>query len=677
MGSGGGVENLIPHSRLICVFRFLLASLNIDGVLQESTVYRRRQRLSQLTDGLGLGGVYDATIERIKAQGGDKSRLGIGALMWISHAERPLREDELCHALGIELGSTDFNADNIPSIKTLIGCCQGLIMVDKEASTVRLVHFTLKEYLSAHPDIFGSPHSTIAEICLTYLNSQQVRALLDDPNFDPNPDIYCPEPFLDYCCLYWGVHAKKELSDYGRSLALEMLQEYGDHISAVYLTWHLGGLEDSDFDVCYASLQFSGLHCASYFGIVEVVAALLEMQGYGIDERYCWASPLAWAARYRHEEVVKMLLGREEVNPDEPNAHGQTPLSYAAAEGNEEVVKILLGREDVNPDRPDNDGRTPLLYAAENGRAGVVKILLGREVVNPDCPDNRSRTPLSYAAAEGNEEVVKILLGREDVNPDCPDNGGRTPLSYAAGARFCSMDKEYAGVVKILLGRAEVNPERPDNSGRTPLSYAAQGVMEILLGQEEVNPDCPDNDGRTPLSYVAQEGRREAVNMLLGREEVNPDCPDNDGRTPLSYAAGGSLWSMDKKCAGVVKILLGRAEVNPERPDNSGRTPLSYATQKGYGDVMEILLGQEEVNPDCPDNDGRTPLSYAVAIGSTIWNIERYAGVVEMLLERAEVILERPDNCGRTPFSYATSEGHEEVVKILLGRCLVDLANSL
>ena len=157
MGSGGGVENLISHSRLIYIFRFLLASLNIDGILQESTVYRRRQRLSKLTDGLGLGGVYDATIERIKAQGGDKSRLGMGALMWISHAERPLREDELCHALAIELGSKDFNADNIPSIKTLIGCCQGLITVDKEASTVRLVHFTLKEYLSAHPDIFSSP----------------------------------------------------------------------------------------------------------------------------------------------------------------------------------------------------------------------------------------------------------------------------------------------------------------------------------------------------------------------------------------------------------------------------------------------------------------------------------------------------------------------------------------
>ena len=43
-----------------------------------------------MTDGLSLGDAYGATIERIKAQGGDKSKLGIVALMWISYEEWPL-----------------------------------------------------------------------------------------------------------------------------------------------------------------------------------------------------------------------------------------------------------------------------------------------------------------------------------------------------------------------------------------------------------------------------------------------------------------------------------------------------------------------------------------------------------------------------------------------------------
>jgi len=150
-----------------------------------------------MADGLELGDVYSATIEWIKAQNGDRSRLGIAALMWISHAERPLRADELCHALAVELGSTDFSAGNIPSMLTLVGSCQGLITVDKEASTVRLIHFTLQEYFSVHPDIFSRPHSAIAEICLTYLNSQQAKALSTAPSASTQNN-----PFLDYCSVY-------------------------------------------------------------------------------------------------------------------------------------------------------------------------------------------------------------------------------------------------------------------------------------------------------------------------------------------------------------------------------------------------------------------------------------------------------------------------------------------
>ena len=156
-----------------------MASLNIEAILHEPTIYRRREKLNKMTGGLELGDIYGATIERIRAQDGGQSRLGMAALMWISHAERPLQADELCHALAVEIGSADFNTSNVPSISTLVRCCQGFITVDKEASTVRLIHFTLQEYLSAHHNIlFSRSHSTIAETCLTYLNSQQVKAFL-------------------------------------------------------------------------------------------------------------------------------------------------------------------------------------------------------------------------------------------------------------------------------------------------------------------------------------------------------------------------------------------------------------------------------------------------------------------------------------------------------------------
>jgi len=256
------------------MFRFLLVSLNIEAILEESTIHRRREQLSKITDGLGLGEAYRTTIERIKAQGGSKSRLGIAALMWISHSERPLTADELCHALAVELGSKDFNAGNLPSISTLVSSCQGLISLDKEASVVRLIHFTLKEYLSTHHDIFNRPHAVMAEICLTYLNSNHVRAL------SPKPSSNSLETtFLEYCSLYWGVHAKKEPSHGVKSLALELFQESGGpgHRATELLVNRALGWDNWHFG---PYLPFDGLHCASFFGLVEVVAALVEM-GHG------------------------------------------------------------------------------------------------------------------------------------------------------------------------------------------------------------------------------------------------------------------------------------------------------------------------------------------------------------------------------------------------------------
>jgi len=418
-----------------------------------------------MTNGLELEDVYGATIKRIKAQDGDKSRLGMTTLLWISHAERPPQADELCHALAVQLGSTEFDVENIPSMSTLVNCCQGLITVDKEASTVRLIHFTLQEYLFAHPDIFIKPHSAMAEICLTYLNSKQVKSL----STADSPDGY--PLFLEYCSVYWGVHAKRELSDYGKLLALELLKEDYNPVSATFLLAHV----DLFYDEGEPDIPFSGLHCASFFGIVEVAAALIEVGGSDIDgEGFYEYTPLSWAALNGHEEVVKILLERGEVDPDKENGIGKTPLACAAENGHEGVVKILLEREEVNPDSVDEHGGTPILHAAANGHEGVVKILLEREEVDPEQLDQWGHTLLSYAANNGREGIVKILLEREEVDPDKPDKRGRTPLSRAA-------KNGHEEVVKILLEREEVNPDSADEDGDTPLSFATRRGHEKVV----------------------------------------------------------------------------------------------------------------------------------------------------------------------------------------------------
>jgi len=289
--------------------RFLLVFLSIEAILQETTIYRRRQKLRAMKNGVDLGGAYEATLGRIKAQGGEKARLGMAVLMWIVHSRRPLQVDEICHAIAIRIGSNDLGGDDIPAISTLLGCCQGLVTMDQGASTVRLIHFTLQEYLRTHSDLFDRAHSMIAETCLTYLNFQHIKDLSAGPSSGPRGT-----PFLKYCSLYWGIHMRMELSDLAKAFALELLGQFDDHISAEFLWESIGG-ELVGWSLRRLSPgrgRFSALHCISYFGIAEVANTLIKMKRWDVNQRDgAGMTPLIWAARYGHEEVVKLLLQKK------------------------------------------------------------------------------------------------------------------------------------------------------------------------------------------------------------------------------------------------------------------------------------------------------------------------------------------------------------------------------
>ena len=559
-----------------------------------------------MENGLDLGGAYGATVGRIKAQGGEKARLGMAVLMWISHSRLPLQADEMCHAIAIRIGSNDLRSDDVPTISTLLGCCQGLATIEKGTSTIRLIHFTLQEYLLTQPDLFDRAHSTMAETCLAYLNFQEIKDLSAGSLPDPRG-----RPFLKYSSLYWGTHMRMEVSDGANAFALQLLDQFDGHISAKILSEFINGkLISQEFPWGHTLDRkgFSPLHCISYFGIAEVVDTLIKMNRWDVNETDgAGMTPLIWAARHGHEEVVKLLLRIKHIQPGRRDANsGRTALSWAAGNGHEGVVRLFLGprfvnpgsiggwwREAarvvvvlfgwryVNPDSSSNNGQTPLSWAAENGHSRIVKLLLEQDV-HPDTPDAEySRTPLSVAAGNGHEGIVKLLLERKDVNPNSSSKYGITPLWQAA-------ENGHEGIVKLLLERKDVNPDSSSKSGRTPLSCAAmrghEGVVKLLLERKDVHPDTPGSYySQTPLSYAAMRGHEGVVKLLLERKDVHPDTPDSYySQTPLSWAAGNGH-------EGVVKLLLARKDVNPHSLSKSGKTPLTLAAENGHHRVVELI----------------------------------------------------------------------------------------
>ena len=112
----------------------------------------------------------------------------------------------------------------------------------------------------------------------------------------------------------------------------------------------------------YKPYRFSSLHFASFFGIVEIVAALAGVEGCGINQNDCAGNtPHLLAAEHGHKAVVGILLGRDGIEPEQPHGLSQTQLCCAAGKGHEEVVTIVLERDEANPDEPDCFGATLLV----------------------------------------------------------------------------------------------------------------------------------------------------------------------------------------------------------------------------------------------------------------------------------------------------------------------------
>jgi len=265
---------------------------------------------------------------------------------------------------------------------------------------------------------------------------------------------------------------RMEFSDRAKTFALEYLDQFDGHISAKFLLESIGGELggwESPGRLTPDRGGFPVLHCVSYFGIAEVANTLIKMKRWDVNQRDgAGVTPLIWAARHGHEEVVRLLLRNKHIQPDQQDANfGRTALSWAAGSGHEGVVRLFLGPGLVN-------------IGSRGGRWGKVRreagLLFGGKYVNLDSSCKSGRTSLSWASENGHEGVVRLLLERKDVNPDSPRESNSTPLLLAAKNR-------YEGIVKLLLGRKDVNPN--GLAGLTPFWWATvsdhEGMVRLLL----------------------------------------------------------------------------------------------------------------------------------------------------------------------------------------------------
>ena len=118
-----------------------------------------------------LDWTYELAMKRIESQDRSTRKLAKKVLSWVVRAKRILSTSELQDALAVEPGEPELDKNNyLIKFETIDTICAGLIIIDTQNDTVRLVHYTTQEYLERTEEHwFPKAETHIAMTCVTYL----------------------------------------------------------------------------------------------------------------------------------------------------------------------------------------------------------------------------------------------------------------------------------------------------------------------------------------------------------------------------------------------------------------------------------------------------------------------------------------------------------------------------
>lgn len=659
---------------------FLHAKLYLDSVKTKETRRAIQDTLDNFPE--HLGGMYDESMQRVK--NGHSHELGLKILSRVFYAYRPLSLSELQHLVAIIPGEADFDDDRDVDQSDILKSTQGLITIDGDLKTVRLVHLTLEEYFNdkhVQDKWFPNANKDFAEACLSYLNYDTFSKPVPEENsIDAKVEKY---PFVAYASQYWGDHVRHAGSDsdlYGATLSLVSNRHRIEaYIQAAWAT----GRPSSGWDF---RRGIHDLHVCAWYGLSWIIGELRhEYIDIDVREHTYGQTPLMYACRAGYAEVARELLSLgADVNAI--SGRGRTALFEAVELDQEDVVELLLLQNNINVNAVDakQSNRTALMLAADLGHSNILDLLLVHANIDANHQDMYGKTALSLATAKGYKHIVNTLLEKAQVDIDLVDHiSGYSPLIRAAIKDDCE-------ILELLLQNGADPMLKDHEVGGTAMLHAAENgcvsVLEILLENQE-NLLCLDNDDQT-LMHGASACRCPDVVRILNKKGLDQDARDRNGSTPLHEA------SRKGRCE-VVEVLL---ELGAESTavDKFGRTPHMVAWQHGKVDIMKSLerhYATSNSNPMPTLNEAERPVWSMAKLGLSVplervvamnksepsetepvsnytalhWAIlANHIDILKILLEKGNASLEKANRYGRTPLHFAASFGNLPAISELL-----------
>ena len=698
--------------------RFLHAKLYMDSLRTRQTLRHIREALNTFPEDLNI--LYEETMKRILEQEHAVDReLGLKVLSIVVCTHRPLVLEELQHILAIEPGAADFEEDMDYDKEDILSSTAGLITIDG-GSTVRLMHFTLHAYLNqpeSRSRWFPSAEAGIANACLTYLNfGAFTRPAHNEEAFEAMRQKY---PFIAYASQYWGTHVRDVGPDPDiQSKTVKLLDQPSRIAAYIQAAWFTDRGSAHSWDV---RKGIDGLHVCAWFGLSSIIPMLdpkdLEVD---VQEETYGQTPLMYACRSGHIEVVRQLLDLG-ASVNITSTRGRTPLFEAISEHHDDVVELLLTRQELNLSavQPKNFDRTALMLAAHSGNSNIVELLLEHltvDIINQR--DSYGCTALFLATLKGDFATVKLLAQKPGINLDLVDNAaGRSALIIAATRNSSEivelllqnganpMLKDYQGggtamlraidwgcidVVKVMLKFHTVDLRCLDDLDRTLMHGASRGGWPdiiLLLKGEGLDPRTTDKNGLSSLHEASRHGKSEAIKLLL-ELGVDSIIPDGFRRTPWTIAwqyghlecmailEGKKSFVQDKSKSipdaenlpvwsfarlgflTLIKYALAvRKHEFSEMEPVSNNTVLHCAIEAGHIDILRLLLLEDKSSVNDANCNLRTPLHQAAVCG--------HLDAVKLLLQN-HAKLDREDKWGDSPLALAQGKGHYSIAILLI-----------
>ena len=189
--------------------------------------------------------------------------------------------------------------------------------------------------------------------------------------------------------------------------------DYGENGSALAVSCRLGFVEGVDVllnyganvherDPMHDKPEFP-LEMACRCGEAAVVARLLEAGADPDASRL----PLLTAVKFRHLEIVGLLLDREIEHPIEHSSYIEDALLIAAGEGNKDMVEMLLKEGHCASWGCCTDA---LARAIANGHVAVARYLLFE--TGAHCRHESMEHSFPRVCAAGNDAMVALLLAK-------------------------------------------------------------------------------------------------------------------------------------------------------------------------------------------------------------------------------------------------------------------------